>query len=157
MTLRAAFARSTPLVHRSSEPPQRPLSSRMAVIPEISDTPNQGRYEQEHAGTDSSGSSTLSGDRLSLVPPCQCHCGVRKVHGTCKRPRARRGMRRSTPLPGRTYKDSLRTFVPSSTRFPANSRKPGTWSTTELIFFSRASAHTALTSCSRYAHALHDH
>ena len=52
----------SPLVHRGSEPPQRSISSRMAVIPEISDTPNQEHYEQEHTGAGSSGSSTLSGD-----------------------------------------------------------------------------------------------
>ena len=49
-------------VHRSSEPPQRSLSSRMAVIPEISDNANQERNEQENAGPDSAGSSTLSGE-----------------------------------------------------------------------------------------------
>jgi hypothetical protein len=49
-------------VHRSSDFPQRSLSSRMAAIPELSDAPNQENNEQENAGPDSSGSSTLSGE-----------------------------------------------------------------------------------------------
>ena len=51
-----------PFVHRSGDFPQRSLSSRMAAIPELSDTPNQERNEEEKARPDSSGSSTLSGE-----------------------------------------------------------------------------------------------
>ena len=62
-----APSRPTPVLHsfshRSSELPQRSLSSRMAVIPELSDNPNQEELqEQEKAGPDSAGSSTLSGE-----------------------------------------------------------------------------------------------
>jgi hypothetical protein len=55
-----------PFVHKSGGFPQRSLSSsRMAVIPERSDTPNREHYEQENSGPDSAESSTLSDEEES--------------------------------------------------------------------------------------------
>ena len=55
-----------PSVHKSGGFPQHSLSSsRMAVIPERSDTPNREPYEQENAVPDSAESSTLSDEEES--------------------------------------------------------------------------------------------
>ena len=68
--------------HRSSEPPQRSLSSRMAVISKLSDNPNQEELqEQENAGRDFAGSSTLFGEESNqrsaesgVTPPKSLRC-----------------------------------------------------------------------------------
>jgi hypothetical protein len=122
-----------PFVHKSGGFPQRSLSSsRMEVIPERSDTPNQEHHEQEKAGPDSTESSTRSRakDWPSLVLARPSHCDIRTVHKTYKWPRAGHGLRHSCRTPGKgSYKDSLTNFALSSIRYPANS-SPGFRKTT---------------------------